>query len=173
LNFSFGIITCKESNQLVPLVVESIKKLNIPVYEILIVGESGIPDDSIIKNIPYDESIKSNWITRKKNLITENALYDNIVFTHDYHVFDINWYEGFIKFGDGFKVCCNVLINKNGDRYRDWLWWDWPGEPHAHSDTVYIPNLEHILPYSEKRCSRWMYVNGSYWVAKKSVMKAN
>jgi hypothetical protein len=170
MNFTFGIITCNETNQWMFQIVNSIKKLNIPQYEILIIGESGIPDDSIVKNIPFEES-RPGWITRKKNLITQNALYDNIVYTHDYHTFNPTWYEGFLKFGDDFKVCCNVITNLDGNRYRDWLWWDWPGEPHSHNDPIYIPNLEHVLPYSETRCSRWMYINGSYWVAKKSVMK--
>lgn len=163
MNFTFGIITSKESNQWVPQMIESIKKQNIPNYEIIIVGESGVEDDAHIKNIPFDESIKAKWITKKKNLITQNAKYDNIVYTHDYHIFDDNWYQGYLAHGDDFKVCLNVIYNNDGSRYRDWTWWDW--------NSLMLPNCEHLLPYNETRCSRWMYVNGSYWVAKKHVME--
>ena len=44
----------------------------------------------------------------------------------------------------------------------DWVWWDW---------NVVNINREHLIPYTESRGSRWMYINGSYWVAKKEVMK--
>ena len=177
MKFTFGIITSSGSNQWVPKMIDSIVKLNIPEYEILIVGESCIPNPEVnanplpIKYIEFDESVKDKWITRKKNLITENAKYDNIVYTHDYHIFDDNWYQGFLKFGDDFKVCSNIILNDDGSRYRDWMWWDWPGAKYSHNDQISIPNSEHLLPYTETRCSRWMYINGSYWVAKKHVMQ--
>lgn len=165
MEFTFGIITSDETNQNVKKVVESIKKLDIPSYEILIVGDSGIKDDETLKHIPFDESIKPKWITRKKNLITQNAKYDNIVFLHDYQIFDDNWYEGYLKFGNDFKVCSNVILNA-GSRYRDWLWYESPELPKN-----ILPNHEHLLPYFETRCSKWMYINGAYWVAKKHVMQ--
>lgn len=171
MKFTFGIITSGGSNQWIPQIIDSIKKLNIPEYEILIVGDSGIQESERVKLITFDESIKDKWITRKKNLITENAKYENIVYTHDYHIFDDNWYEGFLKFGDDFKVCSNIIINGDGSRYRDWMWWDWPGAAYATTNNIRFPNGEHLLPYHETRCSRWMYINGSYWVAKKSVMQ--
>jgi hypothetical protein len=165
MNFTFGIITCERSNEYIHKIVESIKKLNIPNYEIIIVGKSNFKDKDFVKTIEFDESIKNGWITKKKNIITENAKYDNIVYTHDYHVFDDNWYEGYLKFGDNFKVCSNVILNA-GFRYRDWLWFESEEIP-KHS----LPNHEHLLPYFETRCSKWMYINGSYWVAKKHVMQ--
>ena len=79
MKFTFGIITSSGSNQWVPKMIDSIVKLNIPEYEILIVGESCIPNPEVnanplpIKYIEFDESVKEKWITRKKNLITENA----------------------------------------------------------------------------------------------------
>jgi hypothetical protein len=185
MKFTFGIITSSGSNQWIPKIIDSIVKLNILEYEILIIGDSGINQlgshvnatmhknftiELPIKYIDFDESIKDKWITRKKNLITENAKYDNIVYTHDYHIFDDNWYQGFLKFGEDFKVCSNIIINDDGSRYRDWMWWDWPGAKYSHNDQISIPNSEHLLPYTEARCSRWMYINGSYWVAKKEVM---
>src|SRR5574343_285642 len=171
MKFTFGIITSSGSNQWIPQMIESIKRLNIPEYEILIVGDSSIQEIDNIRLISFDETIKDKWITRKKTLITEDAKSDNIVYTHDYHIFDDNWYEGFLKFGDDFKVCSNIIINGDGSRYRDWTWWDWPGAAYATTNNIRFPNGEHLLPYHETRCSRWMYINGSYWVAKKSVMQ--
>jgi hypothetical protein len=166
MDFTFGIITCKNSNNYIPKIIESIKKLKIPNYEILIVGESNVNDDYDVINLPFDETIKPAWITKKKNIITENAKYENIVYMHDYHIFNSDWYEGYLKYGNDFKVCSNIILNSDGHRYRDWIWY--------HCDEIplgRIPNREHLLPYSEDRCSKWMYINGSYWVAKKEIMQ--
>jgi len=171
MNFTFGIITCKDTNKFLPEIVASIKNLNIPNYEIIFVGESGIEDSETIKNIPFDETIKEKWITKKKNIITENAKYDNIVYSHDYIKYDSDWYEGYLKYGEDFKVCLNVILNTDDTRYRDWLWWDFPNAHMARVHNICIPNREQNLPYKETRASKFMYVNGCYWVAKKNVMQ--
>ena len=33
--------------------------------------------------------------SKKKNIITQNAKYENIVYMHDYIVLDNNWYKGY------------------------------------------------------------------------------
>lgn len=162
MNFTFGIITSNQTNQYIRLIVDSIKRMNIPNCEIIIVGESSI-NDSDIKFINFDETIKNRWITRKKNLITQNAIYENIVYIHDYIEFDNNWYSEFLKFGNEFQICSTKTLNSDGSRYRDWiLLWD---------AIVDLPNKEFILPYNETRLSKFMYINGSYWIAKKYVME--
>lgn len=170
MDFTFGIITNQQSNKFLPEIIDSIKNLNIPNYEIIFVGESNIQDTENIKTIPFDESIKNAWITKKKNIITQNAKYDNIVYSHDYIKYDPDWYEGYLKYGEDFKVCCNVVLNLDNTRYMDWLWWDWPGAHMANAHNIWIPNNEQMLPYTETRASKFMYVNGSYWVAKRDVM---
>ena len=163
IDFSFGICTSKGSCGSNQLIVDSIKALNIPNYEIIIIGETNIKEDKHIKVIPFDESIKDKWITKKKNLITQYSRYENIVYTHDYNSFDIGWYEGFLKFGNDFKIASTITLNQDGQRYRDWiLLWD---------AIIDVPKMQFILPYTETRLSKYMYLNGSYWVAKKHVME--
>lgn len=163
IDFSFGICTSKNTNGYNQVVVDSIKALNIPNYEIIIVGDTNVQADEHIKIIPFDETIKPMWLNKKKNLITEHAQYENIVYIHDYNSFDIGWYEGFLKFGNDFKIASSVTINGNGERYRDWiLLWD---------AIANVPRMQYILPYEETRLSKYMYINGSYWVAKKHVME--
>ena len=89
-----------------------------------------------------------------------------MVFLHDYQIFNENWFIDFLEFGNDFDICATRVINADGSRYRDWiLCWDAiPEFPNG------LPNKEHILPYSEKRLSKFMYINGSYWIAKRSVM---
>ena len=52
---------------------EYINKLNIPEYEIIIVGGDDIYDQENITHIPFDDTIHPLWITSKKNIITKNC----------------------------------------------------------------------------------------------------
>lgn len=159
MDFTFGIITDGTNDNNIIAIVESIMKQNIPNKEIIIVGNSSIKVD---KNISFDEGIKSKWITRKKNIITEHAKFENIVYLHDYIVFEDNWYEGFLKFGNTFDICMNVILNSNGQRFRDWC---------IHDPSPFGNSCTGLLPYSIKNLSKYMYISGSYWVAKKKVME--
>jgi hypothetical protein len=166
MNFTFGIITDGNNDSNLMKVINSIKSLNIPNYEIIIIGNSNINIENITI-IPFNESIKKAWITKKKNLITTNAKYENIVYTHDYVVFDFEWYNEFLKFGNNFQVCMNKIENLDGTRFRDWclcMWYD-----DVISDIV-GPNRKCLLPYDIIDLSKYMYISGTYWVAKKSVM---
>jgi len=124
INFTFGIIT-NSINGVNPMLLESIKSiksLNIPKYEIIIVGGGGNNLKSVdgIKVIDFDESVKSAWITKKKNIITSAAQYENVVYTHDYIKFNEDWYVGWKKFGSNYHIAMNKMINADGERYRDW-----------------------------------------------------
>ena len=96
LDFSFCIVTdnsneaCKRISQ----IVSSIRKLEIPNYEILAIGGeqnkfSG--DLSDFRKINFDESVVSGWITKKKNDIVKLCKYDNLVIFHDYFLFHKNY----------------------------------------------------------------------------------
>lgn len=166
MKFTFGIITNGKCDYNLNCVIDSIENLNIPEYEIVIVGNSLIKRDNVVI-IPFDENIKRAWITRKKNLITINSKYENIVYSHDYVVFENNWYEGFLKFGEGFKICMSKFINPDGSRFRDWVIW-----PHNDNfmDNIVLPNRECLIPYEMTHLSKYQYISGTYWVAKKSIM---
>jgi hypothetical protein len=165
MEFTFGIITSKK-NPLKELnqIITSIQELQIPNYEIIIIGgeEEVILDR--LKIYKFDESQKPGWITKKKNLITQKAKYENIVYSHDYIYFDKDWYVNFLDFGNNFKVCMNQIIDIDGKRYRDWTLCQLVPETKD-----LIPYL--LLPYKFRNLSKLMYFSGAYWVAKKSVME--
>lgn len=166
MNFTFGIITAGNSDESLNLVIDSIESQNIPEYQIIVVGNSNVSRNNTFV-IPFDESVKSAWITRKKNLITLNSPYENIVYSHDYVLFEPGWYEGFLKFGDNFKVCMNKFLNPDGSRFRDWVIW-----PHNNNfmDSIVLPNRECLIPYEMTHLSKYQYISGTYWVAKKDIM---
>ncbi len=164
MDFTFGIITGGGNEIMINEIIDSIEKLNIPNYEIVIVGSCDV-DRNNTKLIPFDENIKSKWITKKKNLITKNANYGNIVYMHDYIKFSDDWYKGQLKSGDNFKVRMDRITTKEGRRFRDWCIW-----PKNGNFMDRLIGRKCLLPYDMKHLSKYMYISGSYWIAKKSVM---
>ena len=167
MKFTFGIITTGNSDDTLNTVIDSIEQQNIPEYQILIVGNSNVSRTNTFI-IPFDESIRQAWITRKKNLITINARYDNVVYSHDYVVFEPGWYEGFLQFGEGFNICMNKFVNPDYSRFRDWVIW-----PHNDNfmDSIVLPSRECLIPYDMTHLSKYQYISGTYWVAKRSIME--
>jgi len=189
MNFTFGIVTASEEqhNQAwrcsLISIVDSIRNLNIPNYEIIIVGGPVVKEGrmyyalhkcSDIIHIPFDDSNQyisyvwgstkgerhiPGWITKKKNMITQKAQYENIVYMHDYFMFDKNWYKGFLKFGNDWDVCMCIIQNIFGKRCRDWCSFDHPKyKKCAH------------MPYSDSSLSKYAIILGSFWIAKKTIM---
>lgn len=166
MNFTFGIITDKLNPILdLNLIINSIIGLNIPNYEIIIVGSRNDYNSEKLKIIAFEENPHGGWITKKKNLVTKHAIYENIVYLHDYITFDKDWYTNFLNFGNDFKICMNQILNSDKTRFRDWTLWA------ESADQIGIPNPQYLLPYTLKNLSKLMYFSGSYWVAKKTIME--
>jgi hypothetical protein len=158
MEFTFGIITTEENNLYIPKIIESIKMLNIPNYEIIIVGGNNNYDKDII-HLEFDESKKHAWITRKKNLITEKSNKENIVFLHDYyHPLD-DWYNGYLENGNDFDVSISKVVDLYNRRYSDYVSWD-------------HPTIERYFPfdYNNQGFIKNCYFPGCYFVAKREVM---
>jgi hypothetical protein len=85
MDFTFGIITDGSNDILLEKLIESIIFQNIKTYEIIIVGNTKLTNSNIII-IPFDESVHSSWITRKKNIIASTAKYENIVLLKYIHL---------------------------------------------------------------------------------------
>lgn len=162
MNFTFGIITGGNTENNINIIINSIEKQKIPNYEIIIVGDCKINRKNTII-IPFDERIKPMWITKKKNIITQNAKYENIVYLHDYVYFLDGWYDGFLKYGNDFKFCMTQILNADGTRFRDWTLW-------AYDAQHIINSRGFLIPYDMTHLSKIMYFSGAYWVAKKDMM---
>lgn len=169
MKFTFGIIT---SNKVDQRILDSIHNQLIKDYEIIVVGGENVYDNVI--HIPFDDTIKPGWITKKKNIITNHAKYENIVFMHDYICLNKNWYKGFKKFGNEWDICMNIIYNSDGSRFRDWIAYDdpninWPGKgyPNIHGNSGH----RMILPSYNYNKFQYMTISGTYWVVKKHVMQ--
>jgi hypothetical protein len=167
MDFTFGIVTDGKSDNYILQIIESIKIQNIPNYEIIIIGNTNIERSNNIYTYKFDESIKPNWVAPKQNMIRKLARVENIVFLHDYISLDPNWYIGFLEFGNNFQVCGNIVKNKCGMRYFDYLVY-----PH------YVDNLnplfmrQCLLPYDFKANyvnNKVTYIGGEYYIMKKDI----
>ena len=170
MKITFGIITAGDTtgtNPILENVLASIERENIPddCFEVIVVGGKYDLTSPLLKLVSFDETQMKMWITRKKNIITERAQYPNIVYMHDYVAMEEGWYEGMKSFGDAFDVCMTPILNADGSRFRDWTLWPHDITPDG------SPNLQSLLPYDVCDLSKFMYISGAYWIAKRRVMQ--
>jgi hypothetical protein len=62
------------------------------------------------------------------------------------------------------------IINRNGERYRDWTLWV---ENDIPFDGYIQRTRQTLLPYSINTLSPYMYISGAFWVAKREFMLQN
>lgn len=165
MDFTFGIITDGNNTDRINKIVNSIESMKIDNYEIILIGGREIRRAKTT-TIEYTDYTTPTKISEKKNLITDNSKFENIVYLHDYIEFIPGWYNGFLEFGNDFQVCVTPIININGERYRDWCLWE-------DDSTQYVSNKNYLIPYDMTHLSKMMYISGAYWVAKKSFMLKN
>jgi hypothetical protein len=173
MNFTFGIVTDGVNTGRIHRIIDTIEStmgqncndlVTNPDYEIIIVGGGSI-DRKNTNLLQFNECNQAK-ISGKKNLITDNSKFDNIVYLHDYIEFDIDWYRNFLLFGDNFNICINPIINLDGTRYRDWcLWMD--------DADKYVESNNYLIPYDMIHLTGMMYISGAYWVGKKKFMLEN
>lgn len=183
IKFTFGIITDGNHKELVTKVVDSINSQNIPEYQIIIVTDSMISiidtNKDTSKNhyvFPYDFTEKDKWITKKKNVITQCAKYNNIVYMHDYIILANYWYDGFKYFGEKYwDICMTQILNLDKTRYRDWVIWadkDYITDPTYNNKPGVESNIiKRMLPPYSYNKTKNMYVSGAYFIAKKHIMQ--
>jgi hypothetical protein len=162
MEFTFGIITDGSQDIFIEKIILSIVIQKIENYEIIIVGNSKIKS-RFVKIIEFNENIRRGWITRKKNIISENAKYENIVFIHDYVIFGDDWYNGFKKFGNNFQICVSKIKNLDGRRFRDYTFFPWYFNPILKNALIpydVLPSLEF---------NKFRYISGSYYIIKKDI----
>jgi len=164
MKFTFGILTGGDNDEMLKRIHQSIMQQGIDKnnFEILFIGGKELSLENS-RFVQFDETIKSKWITRKKNILAKEAKYNNLCIMHDYMVLSKNWYSEFQKFGEDWDVCMNSIINLDGQRFRDWITWvDWSKEKQII-----------FLDYDETNRTEEMYVSGSFFCVKKHFFLEN
>jgi hypothetical protein len=175
--WTFGIVTDgKEQNRL-GMVINSIIHEKDTFDEIIVIGGELRPIGADVW-IPFNENIKQAWITKKKNLIAEIASNDRICIMHDYVALQKGWRDGYSKFfdmtGGHWKTATNHILNKDGERFRDWCAIynnAWMEPPIDNEKPPYGESIGgHLLQYHNNKMGRWQYYSGAYFCAHKLVM---
>lgn len=160
MNFSFCITTDYSDINRLNSVLESIHDLNIPWYEINVIGGRDSHESNLVSYIYFNENERPGWITRKKNILANYSKYENLVYLHDYYLFDKDWYKSYVEFGNDWDICSNQQLLINGKRhFTDWVVWDDPIFPRYS-----------CLPYNEWSRTKYMYISGGYFLVKKNVV---
>jgi hypothetical protein len=163
--WTFGIVTNGKRKDLIEKAIRSIRALQIPRYEILLCGsyaEATGPDTVLI---PFTERDDRGWITRKKNIICEQAKFENIVVMHDRIHFPGTWFDGMKRWGSYFDVlACDIFYpSKNITKLN----WDTFGKPMSAPQLNRLTALAVALDPSD--WDRYAYVGGPVIVIKRSV----
>lgn len=120
--------------------------------------------------VEFADVEKRGWITRKKNLITELATGEIIVFMHDYFSLEPGWYKGIsddsVKF-QKFDVGTNRIVDIDGHRFADWTLHPLNYSP---IDLFTFPNLV-LLPYRVSLAKNYQYIPGGFFIARRDFMK--
>ena len=120
----------------------------------------GINNEFDTEYVYFNEEEKPKWVTRKKNILASNAKYENVVIFHDYFLFDLEWYNNFLVFGDDWDVCSNKQLLITGNRhFTDWVTWDHPTLPKWSS-----------VDYDDWSQTKYMYQSGGYMLVKKDFL---
>ncbi|MEK6855968.1 MAG: hypothetical protein AABX66_02295 [Nanoarchaeota archaeon] len=159
-NWTFGIITNGKRKDWLDLEINSIHALGIKNYEIIVCGTYFDRKEKNFRYIHFNKKDDKGWITRKKNIICENAKYENIVVMHDKYIFDSKWYEGIKKFGNYFEILSNIIVDESGKRAGDWITY---GTKWA--------NLSRIGLLEYQDWDRHINIDGGFYVFKKDVWR--
>lgn len=168
MDVTFGIITAGDADDRINRIIDSIEYLEIPKYEVLIVGNAKVKRVNT-RVIEFNEMLNvQGWITRKKNLIIDEAHYEVIVFMHDYFIFCNDWFTQ-LKKSESFDVGMSAITSPNGERYRDWVIW-------PHNDNVLdlvVVGHRCLIPYDVDYLTEFMYISGAFWISTKKFMSEN
>lgn len=162
MNLTFGIMTQYDNIPQLNEVITSIKSLNVPDVEIIVVGSYNDHDYAKV-DATVQQVLTDGWTPRKKNLVAKMARHETMVLLHDYFLFDKDWYASYREFGSEWDICSNQQFLLNGKRhFTDWVLWGHPTLPRYHS-----------LDYNDWANTKYQYVSGGYFLVKRDFLRAN
>ncbi len=120
--WTFGIVTNGDRDNWVEEIIQSIRKQDIPNYEIIVCGKYRDRKEKDFIYIDFNERSDKGWITKKKNLIAEKAKYENLCIIHDRLVFDKDWYKAMKRYGNAFELLgCRQIEKITNEFAGDWI----------------------------------------------------
>jgi hypothetical protein len=175
MKWSVAICTDGKNWHRVHDIINSLMRQSISTeMQIIVIGGQGWYNRAFdhVWYIPFDESYREGWITKKKNAIANVAAFNNICIVHDYVSFDEKWVEGFEAFGENWISCITPIKNLDGSRFRDWC--------EIYNDAWMDPAIDEqkppeypagkLIDYTQMPNPRWQYYSGAYFCIKKQAL---
>ncbi|MCY7332686.1 MAG: hypothetical protein LH649_08515 [Pseudanabaena sp. CAN_BIN31] len=171
--WTFGYITNGTKNDFINNQIQRIKNLGLEEWEIIICGKYNLfgSTDNHIKYLPFSENDDKGWITKKKNLICENAKYENLVILHDRYIIPLNFLEKMKEWGNDFdllgarQIYYPSHLDSTPVRCQDWMTYGKEleiGRKDRSADDVGI-----LEPHD---WDKWCYITGGLYIVKRSLM---
>ncbi|HYG22023.1 MAG TPA: glycosyltransferase family 29 protein [Verrucomicrobiae bacterium] len=117
--YSFCIITGGERREKLVRQIESIRKLGLPNYEILVGGDiSNVPDG--VHKVDLLDAARAGRLGKMRNELGRRAQFNHLVVSDDDIIFDETFGLGLQRFGEGYDVMAVRICNADGTRFWDW-----------------------------------------------------
>lgn len=162
--WSFGIITNGKRLEIIDQIIQSIRRQNIPQYEILICGSYFDRKEKDVKYLPFNQRDELGWITKKKNIIVNKAKYENLCILHDRVIFTDDWYKGMKKWGNCFEhLACRQDYCQ--ERANDWeLHEKIPGERYSFASLLDYRDWDFdVFQSGQLHIMKRSYIKGILW----------
>lgn len=158
MNVSFIIITNNQKKDELNFQIKSIRNLNIPKYEIILVGiiDDKYKNNNDIKWIEDKFNAERGSLGGMRNNACNIAKYENLVISDDDMLFMENWYENFENINNDFDIITPRVKLPDGTRF-----WD-----HA---CYMSPQKGHIMLNPEEDDDYLYMSGGQSWIIKKNV----
>ncbi|MCG8650244.1 MAG: glycosyltransferase [Pirellulales bacterium] len=121
--FTFGVLTMGNRNDQVQAMIDSIARHCHKDHEILLIVPQTIPQfvgQKNLRQIEFTVEDPYGWITRKKNILCQQARYSDIVICHDRFEFTQNFFDRFEDWGHSYGLAAARIVLPGGKRALDW-----------------------------------------------------
>ena len=165
--YSFCLITNGQRPAKLARLIESIRKLDLRRFEILVGGEppAHLPNDVTL--VPAVDAARHGRLGEMRNRLTERARHEVLVVADDDLIFRPGFSQAVAALGDDWDVQCPRFLNPDGSRYWDWATHDGPRGHRllAYDETdphVYVTGGLCVMRAEVARRVRWNESLGFY-----------
>ena len=166
--WTFGICSNGTNVENVLAIISQLNSLNIPLCQIIVCGppiNENLPSNVIVVDDSPIYAVGDNRfpIGKKKNLIVEHALYNNVVIMHDRYTFHADWYKNMIRWGNYFDMLAFPVLDVDNPELH---LCDWQCADYYHPRKE-LNQVIHALPYT--MYNEYAYINGGIFMCKKHI----
>ena len=162
--WTFGMLTTGVRLDNVERFIQSVEAHCQDPYEILIVSPIALPELERyhgVRILRFDQHDDLGWITRKKNLIAQEAAYSDILVCHDRFLLSEGFSQSFADWGYSYGIAAVRVRLEDGRRGLDWG---------VVSSQNHVYSSGGLLDY--RAYSQYVYVPGGATLIRKSFWKS-